>query len=285
MVMDSLRYWVTEFHVDGFRFDLGATLGREDHGFDPGSGFFDAIRQDPVLSQREADLRAVGHRPGRLPARQSSARLRRMERPLPRRRAPLLARRRGHARRTSPRGWPARPTCSTIAGGGPGPRSTTSPRTTASPCATWSATTSKHNEANGEDNRDGHDDNPAATGASKGRPTIRRSSHTRGALQRAMLATRVPRARHADAAGRRRVRPHPERQQQRLLPGQRDLLARLDAGRDRRRASALIDFVARAASRCASDTPCCAPPLPARQRRAGAGHARHRLVRRARQAR
>ncbi len=51
MVLDSLRYWVTSFHVDGFRFDLGVTLGREAHGFDPGSGFFDAIRQDPVLSQ------------------------------------------------------------------------------------------------------------------------------------------------------------------------------------------------------------------------------------------
>ena len=51
MVMDSLRYWVTEFHVDGFRFDLGVTLGRESNGFDPGAGFFDALRQDPVLTR------------------------------------------------------------------------------------------------------------------------------------------------------------------------------------------------------------------------------------------
>jgi glycogen operon protein len=51
MVMDSLRYWVTEFHVDGFRFDLGVTLGRESYGFDPGAGFFDAVRQDPVLTR------------------------------------------------------------------------------------------------------------------------------------------------------------------------------------------------------------------------------------------
>ena len=49
LVMDSLRYWVEEMHVDGFRFDLAATLGREAHGFDPNGGFFDAIRQDPVL--------------------------------------------------------------------------------------------------------------------------------------------------------------------------------------------------------------------------------------------
>jgi isoamylase len=51
MVMDSLRYWVTTFRVDGFRFDLGVALGREAHGFDPHSGFFDAIRQDPVLAR------------------------------------------------------------------------------------------------------------------------------------------------------------------------------------------------------------------------------------------
>jgi isoamylase len=51
MVMDSLRYWVTAFHVDGFRFDLGVTLGRESYGFDPGAGFFDALRQDPVLTR------------------------------------------------------------------------------------------------------------------------------------------------------------------------------------------------------------------------------------------
>jgi isoamylase len=53
MVMDSLRYWSTAFNIDGFRFDLGVTLGREYSGFDPGSGFFDALRQDPILSQRK----------------------------------------------------------------------------------------------------------------------------------------------------------------------------------------------------------------------------------------
>lgn len=49
-VMDSLRYWYHDMGVDGFRFDLATVLGREAHGFDPGSGFFDAIRQDPVLA-------------------------------------------------------------------------------------------------------------------------------------------------------------------------------------------------------------------------------------------
>ncbi len=51
MVMDSLRHWVETYHVDGFRFDLASVLGREAQGFDPNGGFFDAIRQDPVLSK------------------------------------------------------------------------------------------------------------------------------------------------------------------------------------------------------------------------------------------
>ena len=51
LIMDSLRQWVTEYHVDGFRFDLAATLAREHDRFDPRGGFFDAIGQDPVLSR------------------------------------------------------------------------------------------------------------------------------------------------------------------------------------------------------------------------------------------
>ncbi len=49
LIMDSLRYWVTEMHVDGFRFDLAPVLARESHGVDRLSGFFDIIRQDPVI--------------------------------------------------------------------------------------------------------------------------------------------------------------------------------------------------------------------------------------------
>ena len=51
LIMDSLRYWVTEMHVDGFRFDLAATLARELHEVDRLSAFFDLIQQDPVVSQ------------------------------------------------------------------------------------------------------------------------------------------------------------------------------------------------------------------------------------------
>ncbi|MCZ7658996.1 MAG: glycogen debranching protein GlgX [Xanthobacteraceae bacterium] len=51
MVADSLRYWVQEMHVDGFRFDLATILAREPYGFDEGGGFLDSCRQDPILSQ------------------------------------------------------------------------------------------------------------------------------------------------------------------------------------------------------------------------------------------
>jgi glycogen operon protein len=51
LIMDSLRYWVTEMHVDGFRFDLASALARELHEVDKLSSFFDLIQQDPVVSQ------------------------------------------------------------------------------------------------------------------------------------------------------------------------------------------------------------------------------------------
>ncbi|WP_329251280.1 glycogen debranching protein GlgX [Actinoallomurus sp. NBC_01490] len=51
LIMDSLRYWVTEMHVDGFRFDLASTLARELHAVDRLSAFFDLVQQDPVVSQ------------------------------------------------------------------------------------------------------------------------------------------------------------------------------------------------------------------------------------------
>jgi isoamylase len=51
LIMDSLRYWVLEMHVDGFRFDLASTLARELHDVDRLSAFFDLIQQDPVVSQ------------------------------------------------------------------------------------------------------------------------------------------------------------------------------------------------------------------------------------------
>jgi glycogen debranching enzyme GlgX len=51
LVLDSLRYWVSEMHVDGFRFDLASVLGRGDHGFDAQGAFFTAVAQDPLLAR------------------------------------------------------------------------------------------------------------------------------------------------------------------------------------------------------------------------------------------
>jgi glycogen operon protein len=71
-VVDSLRYWVTEMHVDGFRFDLASTLARESPSFDPYSPFFFVLRQDPVLSSRLLvaepwDLGDTGYQVGGFP--------------------------------------------------------------------------------------------------------------------------------------------------------------------------------------------------------------------------
>ncbi|WP_327109373.1 glycogen debranching protein GlgX [Nonomuraea glycinis] len=74
MIMDSLRYWVIEMHVDGFRFDLASTLARELHEVDRLSAFFDLVQQDPVLSQVKLiaepwDVGPGGYQVGNFPSR------------------------------------------------------------------------------------------------------------------------------------------------------------------------------------------------------------------------
>lgn len=75
-IMDSLRYWVTEMHVDGFRFDLASALARELHEVDKLGAFFDIIHQDPVLSQVKLiaepwDLGTGGYQVGNFPSQWS----------------------------------------------------------------------------------------------------------------------------------------------------------------------------------------------------------------------
>jgi isoamylase len=72
LIMDSLRYWILEMHVDGFRFDLASTLARELHHVDRFGAFFDIIRQDPVISQVKLiaepwDLGEGGYQVGNFP--------------------------------------------------------------------------------------------------------------------------------------------------------------------------------------------------------------------------
>jgi isoamylase len=73
-VLDSLRYWVHEMGVDGFRFDLAPVLGRTGHGFDPCAPFFHALRQDPILARARLiaepwDAGPQGYQVGRFPGR------------------------------------------------------------------------------------------------------------------------------------------------------------------------------------------------------------------------
>ncbi|MEM9734416.1 MAG: glycogen debranching protein GlgX [Pseudomonadota bacterium] len=73
LVMDSLRFWVEQIGVDGFRFDLGTSLAREGHGFDRRGGFLDAVRQDPVLGAVKLivepwDIGPGGYQLGAFPA-------------------------------------------------------------------------------------------------------------------------------------------------------------------------------------------------------------------------
>ncbi|WP_320534659.1 glycogen debranching protein GlgX [Robbsia andropogonis] len=161
MVMDSLRYWAEAFRIDGYRFDLGVTLGREGHGFDPGSGFFDAVRQDPVLSRLKLisepwDIGPDGYQLGAHPPgfaewndkfRDGARRLWRGD---DGQRPEIAARITGSAdlfNRRHRRPWASINYVASHDG---------------FPAADVVRYAEKHNEANGEENRDGHSDNCSA---------------------------------------------------------------------------------------------------------------------------
>ena len=233
MVTDSLRYWVTEMNVDGFRFDLATILGREPHGFDEGGGFLDSCRQDPVLSSVKLIAEPWDCGPG------------------------------GYQVGGFPPGWAEwndrfRDTVREFWKGDEGKVADLATRLTASgdkfnhrgrrPWASVNFITAhdgftlndlvsyndKHNDANGEDNNDGHSDNQSWN-MRRGRSDRRSRDSSRCASARSATARHAAAlARHADAARGRRVRPHAEGQQQRVLPGQRDQLGRLGGHRRRR---------------------------------------------------
>jgi glycogen operon protein len=190
MVLDSLRYWAESFHIDGFRFDLGVTLGREGTGFDPGSGFFDAILQDPVLSRLKLisepwDLGPGGYQLGNHP--------------------PRFAEWNDKFRDGMRRFW----------GGDPGLRGDFAARLAGSgdlfdhrgrkPWASINFITShdgftlrdlvsyseKHNEANGEDGNDGHNDNSSNNWGVEGPTGDANILERRARVQRGLLATAV----------------------------------------------------------------------------------------------
>jgi isoamylase len=188
MVMDSLRYWASAYNVDGFRFDLGVTLGREGHGFDPGSGFFDAIRQDPVLSQRKLisepwDVGPGGYQVGNHPPgfaewndkfRDSVRRFWRGDAGM---RPDLSARLTGSAElfnRRFRKPWASVNYLASHDG------------FTLADVVTYEH---KHNDANGEDNNDGHNENWSANWGAEGPTDDAAVVETRARVARSMLAT------------------------------------------------------------------------------------------------
>jgi glycogen operon protein len=188
MVMDSLRYWVDAYHVDGFRFDLGTILGREENGFDPGSGFFDAIRQDPVLSRVKLisepwDIGPGGYQLGNHPPGFAEWNdrfrdgVRRFWRGDASMRAELAARLTGSAElfdRNRRRPWASVNFLASHDG------------FTLHDLVTYAE---RHNEANGENGQDGHSENFSANWGEEGETDDEEINATRATVKRAMLAT------------------------------------------------------------------------------------------------
>lgn len=205
LVLDSLRYWVEEMHVDGFRFDLAASLGRESDGFSRDSAFFRAIHQDPVLSVVKLiaepwDLGPGGYQVGGFPAGWSELN--------------------GKFRDTARRFWLGEPVAPEFAY-----RLTGSEDLYAAsrrpPQASVNFITShdgftlldlvshhyKHNEANGEDNNDGDSQNHSANHGVEGAtddPAIldRRDQHRRNLLATLFLSQGTPFLLAGDEFGR-----------------------------------------------------------------------------------
>ena len=158
LIMDSLRYWVTEMHVDGFRFDLASALARELHDVDRLSAFFDLIQQDPVVSRVKLiaepwDVGEGGYQVGNFP--------------------PLWSEWNGRYRDATRDFWRGRPgtlgdLANRLCGSsdlydneGRRPHASVNFVTAHDgfPLAALTSYDTKHNEANLEDNRDGTDDN------------------------------------------------------------------------------------------------------------------------------
>ncbi|MBO0821911.1 MAG: glycogen debranching protein GlgX, partial [Nocardiopsaceae bacterium] len=188
LIMDSLRYWVLEMHVDGFRFDLASALARELHDVDRLSTFFDLVQQDPVVSQVKLiaepwDVGEGGYQVGNFP--------------------PLWTEWNGKYRDNIRDFWR----------GEPGNLAEFASRLTGSsdlyessgrrPMASINFVTchdgftlldlvsydGKHNEANGEENRDGTDDNRSWNCGVEGPATDPDVNELRGRQQRNFLAT------------------------------------------------------------------------------------------------
>jgi glycogen operon protein len=188
LIMDSLRYWITEMHVDGFRFDLASALARELHDVDRLSAFFDIIQQDPVISRVKLiaepwDLGEGGYQVGNFPPLWSewNGRFRDGVRDYWRGADETLA------------DFAYRFTGSSDLYGSSGRRPSASINFITAhdgfTLADLVAYETKHNEANGEDNRDGDNHNHAWNSGVEGPTTDASIVDLRQRRVRAMLAT------------------------------------------------------------------------------------------------
>jgi glycogen operon protein len=188
LIMDSLRYWVTEMHVDGFRFDLASALARELHDVDRLSAFFDIIQQDPVISRTRLiaepwDLGEGGYMVGNFPPLWSewNGRYRDGVRDYWRGAASTLGE------------FASRFTGSSDLYVSSGRRPSASINFITAhdgfPLADLVAYNEKHNEANGEDNRDGDDHNRSWNSGVEGPTDDPAVIELRARRVRAMLAT------------------------------------------------------------------------------------------------
>ncbi|WP_219519335.1 glycogen debranching protein GlgX [Nonomuraea ceibae] len=206
LIMDSLRYWVLEMHVDGFRFDLASALARELHDVDRLSAFFDLIQQDPVISQVKLiaepwDVGPGGYQVGNFP--------------------PLWTEWNGKYRDTVRDFWrgthSALPEFASRLTGSADLYETSGRRPVASinfvTCHDGFTLTDlvsydhKHNEANCEDNRDGTDDNRSWNCGAEGpvedpRIVGLRHRQRRNFLATLFLSQGVPMLSHGDELGR-----------------------------------------------------------------------------------
>ena len=188
MIADSLRYWAEEFHVDGFRFDLGLTLGREPHGFDRGAGFFDVLRTDPTLQRLKLitepwDIGPGGYQLGQFP--------------------PGFAEWNDKYRDGMRRYWRGDSgmrgeVAARLSGSGDlFDRRARRPWATVNYLASHDGYTlndvvsyeQRHNEANGEDNKDGHGENFSNNWGAEGPTEDATIQATRDRVRRSMLVT------------------------------------------------------------------------------------------------
>ncbi|MDQ3137462.1 MAG: glycogen debranching protein GlgX [Gemmatimonadota bacterium] len=206
LALDSLRYWVEEMHVDGFRFDIAPVLGRMDTDFDPGAPFFERVRRDPVLAEVKLiaepwDLGPQGYQVGRFP--------------------PGWAEWNGKWRDGVRRFWrgdtgAVGELASRLAGssdlyaaGDRGPLASVNFVTCHDGFTLHDLVSyeHKHNAANGEQNRDGTDYNLSRNWGVEGPPTTIQVARVRERVSRSLLATLafsqgVPMLSHGDEVGR-----------------------------------------------------------------------------------